>query len=481
MAPRPTLEQSAIIDAFVPGDKDLVVEAGAGAGKTTTLKAAAKAAPNRRGLYVAYNKAIQVDAEKSFPSNVTCKTAHGLAYGAIGKHYARRLKQPRMRAGEVAKILRINEPFYTTEGIISPEHIARIVMSTVNKFTNSKYRNILSQPVPWQPGLDSKEIRDLLAKEIPPLAEKAWDDIRRMDGRLPFTHDCYLKMWSLTDPQLPYDYVLLDEAQDSNPPVSLVVEGQRNAQKVLVGDSSQAIYGWRGAEDAMSKFNGVRLTLSQSFRFGPAVAEEANKWLEYLDAPLRLIGFEQINSRLTTLAEPDAILCRTNAKTIAVAMEAMKNGRRVALVGDNKAIGPIKALAEAAIQLKAGAGCSHPELFAFKTWGDLQDYVENEEAGRDLAPFVKLVDEHGADVIIGICGRFVPENRADLILSTAHKAKGREWHRVQVANDFSEPKKTDSGDLGTIRREDAMLAYVTVTRAQYELDREGLAWIDNYV
>ncbi|MEV4748967.1 UvrD-helicase domain-containing protein [Streptosporangium sp. NPDC049248] len=481
MAPRPTLQQTAIIDAFVPGDKNLVVEAGAGSGKTTTLKAAAKAAPNRKGLYIAYNKSIQVEAAKSFPSSVTCKTAHGLAYGAIGKHYARRLKQPRMRAEQVARILRINEPFYTTEGIISPEHIARIVMATVNKFTNSKYRNILSQPVPWQPGFDSKEVRDLLAKEIPPLAQRVWDDIRDRNGRLPFTHDCYLKMWSLTGPQLPYEYVMLDEAQDSNPPVSLIVEGQRNAQKILVGDSAQAIYGWRGAEDAMANFDGVRLALSQSFRFGSAVADEANKWLEYIDAPLRLTGFDQINSRIVPVAEPDAILCRTNAKTISEAMAAMKNGRRVALVGDSKAIGPIKSLAEAAIQLKAGAGCSHPELFAFQTWGDLQDYVENEEAGRDLAPFVKLIDEHGADVIIDICGRFVSEDRADLVLSTAHKAKGREWHRVKVADDFAEPKKTDDGSLGTIPRADAMLAYVTVTRAQYELDREGLAWIDNYV
>ncbi|MFG1709144.1 UvrD-helicase domain-containing protein [Nonomuraea sp. M3C6] len=445
---------------------------------TSTLKMAAAATPGRRGLYIAYNRAIKEDAEKSFPKDVICKTAHGLAYGAVGKLYARRLRAPRMPSLQIAKLLRINSPLYVPGGIIPPAVVARIVMSTVAKFCHSAHTNILLQSVPRIPGFDDPETMRVLAAEIPLLAMKAWEDLTRVDGKLPFSHDVYLKIYSMSGPQLPYDYVLMDEAQDANPPVTAIVEGQRNAQKVLVGDQSQAIYGWRGSSDAMAGFDGVRLTLSQSFRFGPAVAEEANKWLEYLDAPLRLRGFEQINSRIDALAEPDALLCRTNAATIAAAMDAMKNGSRVALVGGGKSIA---ALAEAAIQLKAGAGCSHPELYAFKTWGEVQDYCENEEAGSDLAPFVKLIDSHGADVVLDIVGRLTSEDRADLVLSTAHKAKGREWHHVKVADDFSEPKPKDDGSPGMIRREDAMLAYVTVTRAQYVLDNAGLAWIDNYL
>src|SRR5215216_5677207 len=111
-------------------------------------------------------------------------------------------------------------------------------------------------------------------------------------GRLRFTHDCYLKLWQLSDPHLPADYVLLDEAQDANPVVAAIVDRQAHAQRILVGDRCQAIYGWRGAIDAMSRFHADhRLCLSQSFRFGPAIASEANKWLQLLDAPLHLRGF----------------------------------------------------------------------------------------------------------------------------------------------------------------------------------------------
>lgn len=52
----------------------------------------------------------------------------------------------------------------------------------------------------------------------------------------------------------------------------------------MVGDSAQAIYGWRGARDIMTGFDGTRLTLSQSFRFGPRLAEEANRWLRIAGA-----------------------------------------------------------------------------------------------------------------------------------------------------------------------------------------------------
>jgi hypothetical protein len=76
--PTPTGEQQAIIDAYQSG-ADLVIEAGAGTGKTSTLRLVAATQPRRCGLYVAYNKAIASDANRSFPASVTCVTAHSLA------------------------------------------------------------------------------------------------------------------------------------------------------------------------------------------------------------------------------------------------------------------------------------------------------------------------------------------------------------------------------------------------------------------
>jgi hypothetical protein len=73
--PTPTGEQQAIIDAYQT-NANLVIEAGAGTGRTSTLRMLAACNPRRCGLYVAYNKAIASDAKRSFPSSVTWATIH---------------------------------------------------------------------------------------------------------------------------------------------------------------------------------------------------------------------------------------------------------------------------------------------------------------------------------------------------------------------------------------------------------------------
>jgi hypothetical protein len=472
---KPTAEQAEIVYAFGLGGH-LVIEAGAGTGKTSTLKMLAASSPHERGVYIAYNRAIADEASRSFPNTVLCKTAHGLAYGAVGNRYRHRLNGPRQRAQDTARILRINEPLRIADdrAPLSPHQLARLVSETLQRFCYSADEHIQRMHVPLINGVDTPAERAALAAYLVPIAQRAWDeDITRVDGQLRFTHDMYLKIWILARPQLPGDYVLLDEAQDSNPAVAGLVADQ-NAQRILVGDRSQAIYGWRGAVDAMAGFDGDRFQLSQSFRFGEAIADEANKWLTVLDAPLRLTGYDQISSTVGPVDAPDAVLCRSNAGAISRVMTAMARGRRAALVGGGT---DIKRMAEGARALQLNLGTDHPELFCFQSWAEVQAYVEQDKTAQDLRTFVRLIDRWGADEVIRCCERLVDERQADVIVSTAHKAKGREWRTVQIATDFQEPKPADDGTL-RVYADEAMLAYVSVTRAQVRLDREGLSWID---
>lgn len=475
----PTAEQAAIIDAYRTG-AGLVIEAGAGTGKTSTLKMLAAASPGRRGLYIAYNRAIADDAKRDFPRDVQCATAHSLAYGAVGRQFRHRLNGPRVPARETARLLRINEPIKVGEVMLAPHQIARVAAHTVNRFCRSADPDIGPWHVPTVTGLESDVAKAELRSCVTPIAKRAWEDITSVDGRLRFEHDHYLKLWQLSVPRLPVDYVLLDEAQDASPVIASIVEDQSQAQRIMVGDRSQAIYGWRGAVDAMSRFAAEnRLRLSQSFRFGAAIAGEANKWLSVLAAELRLRGFERINSTVASLPTADAVLCRTNAHAVSEAINAMDSGARVALAGGGA---EIRRLAQAAVTLKAGIGTDHPELFAFRNWAEVQDYVDNDPGGSDLKVFVQLIDSRGPEVVIDTVDRLVDERRADLIVSTAHKAKGREWERVRIATDFREPKDNpETGQKGEITPDEAMLAYVAVTRARLTLDRSGLAWIDNWV
>ncbi|MGW7291734.1 3'-5' exonuclease [Streptomyces xiamenensis] len=69
---------------------------------------------------------------------------------------------------------------------------------------------------------------------------------------------------------------------------------------------------------------------------------------------------------------------------------------------------------------------------------------------------------------------------ADITISTAHKAKGREWNTVRISSDFA-PEDTCETDVSgqptaaPIDADEARLAYVAVTRARHHLDHRGLS------
>lgn len=505
---RPTAEQQAVIDACVSGH-NLVVEAAAGAGKTSTLRLAAQQMRGRI-LYVAYNRAAANEAKASFPRHVRCSTVHGLAMGAVGRQFAARLAAPRQSDTEAARQLGITNPVpLGTSLMLTPANIARLARGAIQKFCHSAADEIGPEHLTALPGMPTageigrwhREVPKLrlagnhaaavelmaqwethmtarqdLAALVLPVARKAWADLRNPRGyKIRFEHDHYLKMWQLTHPELPYDVVMLDEAQDSNPCRSSIVTRQRS-QRIAIGDGCQQLYGWQGAVDALATWPAdARLYLTQSWRFGEAVAQEANKWLSIIGTKLRVRGNPTLPTVVGPLDEPDAVLCRSNAGAVARMLQALEVGQRAALVGG--AAGIVR-LAEAAGELKAGRPTQHPELFTFQTWEQVQEHAE-EESGADLRVFVSLIDKYGPEKIVTALSQAVPENTADVVISTGHKAKGREWDRVQVHDDFHEPKKDDNG-VAHVDRAEAMLAYVAVTRARQALDRGGLAWIDQY-
>jgi hypothetical protein len=471
---KPTQEQDAIIEASRTGD-NVLVQAGAGCGKTTNLKQIARAAPKYATLgYLAYNRSIAGEAKASFPKNTTSATAHSFAYRAVGFKYKDRMDAPRVSAKQTASILGINEGVAWGEAQFGPVKLALLAMEAVKRFCYSADTHVTSRHVPFVPG--TEEFFPQLAEIVAPYAVKAWDDLIQTSGRLRFQHDVYLKLWALSNPTLPFDTVLLDEAQDANPCIEGVVKNQE-AQIIMVGDSAQQIYAWRGAEDAMNRFDAPhRLTLSQSFRFGPAIAEEANKWLGLLDAPLRLKGFNEIKSEIASLDTAKAILCRTNASVVAEALHQQQANQQVAIVGGT---GEIRAFAEAARDLMHGNPTYHPELIGFKNWSEVSKYVQEENA-TDLKVFVNLIDNYGVETVMDVANKAVDEKYASVVISTAHKAKGREWSSVKIGTDFREPMNEDGSPADPIKSE-CMLSYVSVTRAMEQLDRGSLSWIDGHV
>jgi len=476
---KPTEEQKAILaavrEALNGGHPVLMVEAGAGTGKTTTLRMIADVA-NGNGQYTAFNSSLVAESKAKFQgTRVACNTTHSLAFRAEGKRFAHRLSGGRVRSDYIAKALGIQElKVFVGSGDerkekpLSPGFLASQVMGAIRRFCQSADQAPKAEHFKYLDGIDlpsesggrgyynNELVRDYLV----PFAGKAWADLSNPEGSLPFGHDHYVKVWQLSNPIIAGDYILLDEAQDTAP-VMLDILRQQKAPIILVGDSAQQIYEWRGAVNALAAFpDAPRRLLSQSFRFGPAIAVIANAVLDTLDeaTPLRLKGLPSIDSRVQPVANPVAILCRTNAMAVAKLLGAIAGGKRPFLVGGGS---DVISFVEAAQSLQQGKSTGHPDLALFGNWVEVQEYSKLDE-GEDLRLMVKLIDEFTCDAILGALKAMPAEKDADLVISTAHKSKGREWDSVQLAADF--PTKSKCSDS------DRKLLYVSVTRAKLELD-----------
>lgn len=104
----PTQEQQDAIE-MAQLEKSFKTVAFAGAGKTTTLKLISDAlktkknGKSRRGLYVAFNKAIATEAKSNFPNHVDCRTFHSLAFRHVDRRITQKLSLPKLTPAMMAK------------------------------------------------------------------------------------------------------------------------------------------------------------------------------------------------------------------------------------------------------------------------------------------------------------------------------------------------------------------------------------------
>lgn len=460
---RPTDEQQHAIDLARTGAR-LKIEALAGSGKTSLLEFVAKDRPNTGMLYLAYNKALANEAQGKFPRNVDCRTTHSIAYRTVGGRYRHRLGGRRIRQQDIARFLSI-DPLVVDGRRFAPGFLAGQLMAGVRNFCASGDERISPRHLPainvsvddLQNQTFTRAVRDALNEPL----QDAWRDLESLDGRLPFTHDTYLKLFQLSHPRLGADVVLLDEAQDSSDCVLAIIADQTDAQVVVIGDTYQQLYAWRGAVNAMAKVHTDETAyLTACFRFGPEIAEVGNVALAELGSPAMMVGAGK-PGEVTSLNTADAVLCRTNATCLKLAFDAMDAGQRPHIVGGGA---DLVAFAKGAASLMKTGVTDHPDLAPFRSWAEVEQYVQEDAGGEDMQVMVRLINKFGADRIERGVEACVDEDQADVIFSTAHRSKGRGFSTVKLAGDFPDESEREVTD------EEWRLMYVAATRAKRVLD-----------
>lgn len=470
----PTPEQQAIVDA-VAGGGNLKIKAYAGAGKTSTLRLVAGRLAHRRGTYLAFNRQIAEHARRGFPPNVATGTVHSLAYRSAPAALTARVGLPAEPPHELAArfgLGHVEVPLVTGKAVeLGPFELGRMIEDGLGRFCRSADDAPLPVHVPVDEKIDARAA-DWLRDGLAPYVKRLWGESTDPRGRSAIIPDVYLKVWAQGNPRIDADFILFDEAQDSDGVMLWLLNRQRHAQIVYVGDPYQQIYEWRGAINAMAQFDAPVQALTESFRFGPTFAALASRLLEMLGETTPVRGQSTIGSIMVedpSIAPPvDAILCRKNISAIWHLAAGIESGHRPSI---RMSAAEIVAYADGADMLLAGRRAFRPAAFSlFETWKEAQSFARS-AAGADLLPIVCIVDELGTDYLRSLAQRLTPEAGADYVISTVHRAKGLEWKRVKVVNDFL--FKYIDGRL-SLDDDELRLLYVAFTRAQHVLDLSEL-------
>jgi hypothetical protein len=486
---RPTEEQLYAV-GLLQDNRVIKLEAGAGCTKTTTLALMAQEykVPS---LYLAFNKALADEAATKFPKGwVTCKTTHSVAYAAFGRDLQHKLKRPVGKyqnvcgtGSEIARYYKIRPEYFTDDddNPLTAAGIGVAVKETVGRFESSADEMLSAKHVSYGPAKrflkDETFNRSAYEHTVVAYAAMLWQERINLRSNILATHDTYLKLYQLSKPDLSmYEILYLDEMQDSSDCVIDIVKRQDKCKVVVVGDDAQAIYGWRGAVSAMGKFDGKVGQLTTSFRFGPAVASEARMVLSLKEnGGMDLKGWDQKESHVyDCLPEryerlPRCQLYRTNAALIQDGVHYILAGRKVALEMDTR---DYIAMMNSVVALRFNdmKNVKHEEVLPYASWSNLMDELEH--IGGDITRIARLVAGNEQGRVLRALENYRKPNDPDLILTTAHKAKGREFEIVVLADDFPDVFN-DDGEWVGLEDAEANLLYVGLTRAMKVLVRNN--------
>ncbi|MGE0049458.1 MAG: UvrD-helicase domain-containing protein [Acidithiobacillus sp.] len=470
------------------------VSALAGTGKTTTLAAIAKDLGKKRGLYLSFNRAIAAEAQTKFDgSGCQARTFHSLAFAGFGKKYGVRLKK------------RLNASYIRTRFGITGDYsyaVGEMALGTLFRFLRTADQEIAKDHVPWNDGCKAifLERRELMVKfaacgddqsekaEINQrlaeneqnckvcykirdlgieIAKQVLLEMRNPSSDFPVTHDLYLREFVLSSPNLGragFQYILFDEAQDADG-LMLLLTTRQSIPIFYVGDAFQQIYGWRGAQNAMASLDLPETPLTMSFRFGQAIADDANQVLRSLGAKHFLEGRPDLRSQVITGESETggrATIVRTNAEVIAHTIGGVNGDRRVGVSGKAGIRSFLKDYQKLADGQPSG------QFALFKSEQELRDHADTDE-GRDLKMLMRLVDDYGVYGLTSIMESTVDLDddkdawkSCDRIVITAHKSKGMEFDTVSLSEGLFNPKHLEND-------EEKRLLYVAKTRAMNTL------------
>jgi DNA helicase-2/ATP-dependent DNA helicase PcrA len=481
-------QQAAAVAAAVDSVRNQVIPSVAGSGKTTVLVEIPRLISNEKTIaFCAFNKVISLEIESRIANlnldNVKVGTLHSFGFGAVRRSISR-VKVD----GNKLKNLAYNE--FTGEY----ENLRQFVIAAAAMAKELGIGAIVDNNVEnWMQMCDHHNLWDSLPNGVTEAqgidaAQYLLNCNNNLKNIVDFADMIYfpilfdMKIWQ-------YDYILLDEAQDTNGPRRALVKNmlKKGGKLIAVGDPCQAIYGFTGADNKSldiikEEFDAIVTPLSVTFRCPKSIVALANQWVSHIEAhesaPDGIVDSCELSDVVKLAGPLDAIVCRNTKPLVELAYSLLRQS--VACRVEGRAIG--EGLVKLAQRWKTVKNVG--ELYTkLQQWSE-NEIEKNKKKGNDSRCQVIEDQVKTLEVFISECDNSDPIStlvanirslfgdtegeQKVLTLSTIHKAKGKEWERVFALgmNTYS-PSKWASKDW-EMEQEDN-LCYVQVTRAKQHL------------
>lgn len=451
--------------------KALVVEARAGSGKTTTsLELAKLLDPALDIVFLAFNKHNVVTLRERAPGHLKVVTYHSLGFSAC-RHLG---KEITVEEDKVVRILDGLLDKFTYGGLFPDiKRLVSLVKANLVEPTEENL-NFLAD----RHGIELNGSSETVFAAVELVIEECKNQVHTVD----YDDMCWLPI-ALDLPVVKYDFIFIDEAQDTNKcQIALALRSLKDGGRVLaVGDSYQSMYGFRGADvdaipNLISELSAKVLPLSITYRNPKCIVRLVNEKFPEIDleaAPwaqegtIRNISDERA---LMEYAPGDMIICRCNAPLVAPAFRLIARGVKAVIRGRD--IG--KGLQVLVRKMKAH---DMPELLS-----RLGEYRRNETekllaAGKNQQ--AQSVDDKVETLVAlsdGVYSISELEDRIEnifsddakgVVFSSVHRAKGLEAERIYILQPNLMPHKMAKKDWEIVQERNIM--YVAYTRTLNEL------------
>lgn len=505
----PSSYQVRILEFVTTGEGSAVVKAVAGSGKTSTLILSLKEMIGEV-IFLAFSTKIAYEIEnkvkKAGLRNVTVGTMHKAGFAQLrGVRGLRLFIDGDYSKNGSDKVSKIVDELIHNDNEDQIKYVASFIRRMVLLAKDSAFG------VKGCVSIDDLEAWDALAthhdvqleetelsrEEVFELCAQVLHTSNKDRNNIDFA-DMIYHVLLFDVPCKQYDWVLIDEAQDTNLSRRLLAAKLKKAsgRAMAVGDDAQAIFGFTGADahalnNIKDEFNAIELPLSICYRCAKSIIREAQKIVPQIEWADNAIEGEVTSTTYDKFVEmlpslnlsvEDGIICRNNAPLVPLAFHLIRKGIPCKIEGKN--IG--ERLAKYTHKWKDNGIANFLDKFSEYMEKEIEKALGKKNQGKvitledDRDTIIAMADrcmDIGKDRVIDLKHMILDmfsdsvtgKIRKDILtLSSIHKSKGLEWKNVYVLG-FHQFIPSPYATLDWMQEQEQNLRYVAVTRAMEKL------------